>query len=1267
MRWVGETVFMLQGYPTPDTFPWDQAPPPPPHGPEPEPSPEGPQQEDGNGGDDATQQEDVGGPAGNGPREETRQAGGSQWRCFREEGLSEAVEKAAYHYIQTIDDISDAEPATWRKIRAAGDALLSEAGSVEAAGKSLWIAREILGRHNLQGVDDAALDELLHPDILDYLREIRRSGMPARYVGPRERIKTKPHPRARACMGQVYRQLMKDIVQHRVLVVDADHTCLSNTVSSPFEAVPKMLPNRTISTDVRLVHDQRRINAYTHKDWHPPAVQPLHQQIVRRILFLKARYPGVGVSLAKKDVAGAFRLLWVDPRDIELFGGEVPWEPKHMGSQDPDNSKAEAGDPAAVTMLYLVSSFGFSGSPGEWNVWGRATEELHRQHRPAEPRRDGGIHFDGKILVDDMVLVEPNLGLRPWISSEVYEGIVVKLLGAKAVNAAKDAEEGFFAPSQIVWGVKIDADTERMSLPEARITKGAYLLNASDFNYGQKTLTLKDLQRFRGIATGWTTIVPGLKNELKAADVFLGGVEGGAPIQPGKQVRQKAEIERAWEDLWALFEDCRWLCTRSETWSEKFGGDIREVLPPLERLSLPGQHLKAAVFVSSDATLEVLGAIDWTHGDVCREKLADLRPWIQAVLEAEGCEDGGKLAIHIGEMLSFVAFACKQGPKWVGKVVVYGGDNKVVYNWIVSRKSGVKAGRILIRVLNLIEMRFRCQVLGGWWRTFHNEDADAVTRLTLQKYEELVCEKGWTKTDIKPSIRQALEDTERFGPCFLSWADGEDRNEQMRLHELRIFRAIHRNPAHFGDLQISEWVPGERVVKDFEFYQKNGCEGPRVIMGSIGPDPHGQKVRKFWAYLDEETFSVAMLEGPREVKWEVFHQLAQRMGFQVMQFEYLTSELGEAMVRRRIALFAHRSKKNQEEADEFLVRAVTPAAVGTTMQKGAPENFVKYHKYEPAMGQGQSVMLPVVGAHVWLGPETDRKHVYRLGGPMKWPLAGTMGAFEPLFVVDKAAPAGHVRQMTAQEVWQAQGRGVQEFYNLAEHYGEETVEKDGNHATGRRTALALLGVAGELATEELDSKVGMCMDVEDYKSLSQILVWLRRWRRGEFGRADPDRRAGGAIKAIVWLWGEDLWLDALDQEETEEVHDRKAGGRRGKELAERRQSEKVVNLQPGLSGDLNVQAQVEEWLEEHMDGDKAKSTKRAYQSAWEKWCDWSRRQGWPTPYLSYKEDAGVTWATWDGWGLPVQRSSRRCSPSRMPTRGQGMAMLPPRCIGCGLC
>ena len=85
------------------------------------------------------------------------------------EGIDKIAEEAAFKYIETIDGIEDQEDTTWRKVCKAGDQLLSSAGSVEKAAVALWIARERLGRHNLQGVDDPDMEGLLHPDHLAYL------------------------------------------------------------------------------------------------------------------------------------------------------------------------------------------------------------------------------------------------------------------------------------------------------------------------------------------------------------------------------------------------------------------------------------------------------------------------------------------------------------------------------------------------------------------------------------------------------------------------------------------------------------------------------------------------------------------------------------------------------------------------------------------------------------------------------------------------------------------------------------------------------------------------------------------------------------------------------------------------------------------------------------------------------------------------------------------------------------------------------------------
>ena len=55
------------------------------------------------------------------------------------------------------------------------------------------------------------------------------------------------------------------------------------------------------------------------------------------------------------------------------------------------------------------------------------------------------------------------------------------------------------------------------------------------------------------------------------------------------------------------------------------------------------------------------------------------------------------MAIHLGEMLSFAAFAYAVCEKWTGKVVVYGGDNQVIRSWLQARRARIRAGRLLIR------------------------------------------------------------------------------------------------------------------------------------------------------------------------------------------------------------------------------------------------------------------------------------------------------------------------------------------------------------------------------------------------------------------------------------------------------------------------------------------------------------------------------------------------------------------------------------------
>ena len=87
----------------------------------------------------------------------------------------------------------------------------------------------------------------------------------------------------------------------------------------------KQNPDRTLSTEKRLIHDQRRVNETTDKEWHPPAAQPFHRQLARMIVWWSTMLPSIPILLSKLDVKGAFKLLWVDPADVGTFATDLPW------------------------------------------------------------------------------------------------------------------------------------------------------------------------------------------------------------------------------------------------------------------------------------------------------------------------------------------------------------------------------------------------------------------------------------------------------------------------------------------------------------------------------------------------------------------------------------------------------------------------------------------------------------------------------------------------------------------------------------------------------------------------------------------------------------------------------------------------------------------------------------------------------------------------------------------------------------------------------
>ncbi len=93
---------------------------------------------------------------------------------------------------------------------------------------------------------------------------------------------------------------------------------------------------------------------------------------------------------------------------------------------------------------------------------------------------EGPERFCCEVFMDDAILIEPLLGLRPWARQAAYEAVATRIFGPNALNLEKDAVEGRFQNCQTCWGLEFRN-------PERRITKGAHCWPAQPTSRATRT------------------------------------------------------------------------------------------------------------------------------------------------------------------------------------------------------------------------------------------------------------------------------------------------------------------------------------------------------------------------------------------------------------------------------------------------------------------------------------------------------------------------------------------------------------------------------------------------------------------------------------------------------------------------------------------------------------------------------------------------------------------------------------------------------------
>jgi len=1037
---------------------------------------------------------------------------GSDEAPRRNTGEAEAEEYVAWC---TGEDAKEYSPAKVREAVKRGDRLLRATGSVEKAAELMKTVREKRCGNPLSGTLEPELQAALEPEHAQYLRSMAVDGVPTRRSNPRVRTVHRSHASAVDHAAEMYEKAWKDSRFGVVLwASESSQDVLesSTVIESPSGRVPKQNPDRTLSAEGRPIHDMRGANLDSRKEQHPPAKQPLHRGLARLSLWWEARHPGVPQLCSKRDVARAFKWHHLEPGAVPEFGTSLPGD--------------AVGLEGRVVMIHTVLVFGWSGSPGEYMAFSWAAKREHERRRPPQPSINDTVSYSSKWLMDDGVVLEPVVGLRPWLSGAELDLAMTRVWGPQAVNEDKLALEGEFVPEQLVWGLYMHFGKKTTRLPEQKCIKAQYLLALPELAHGCRRVPVKLVQELRGTAQHWSSAQPAIRPELPVLDKLLGSVsEGSAWAEPkGDQDAKDA----AWEEWDRTLELFRVMFDAPEAWSTTFQAGFSQALTPRELMALPGVACRTR-WTGGDATLGAIGAVDWgrAEGDSAAHMptymATEAKPLLEQLSDAiVGPSTEGDWIISVVELLALVALAAGRGHLWAGELVFYVTDNANVKSWLTKRRPKNALARHLLRVIERLEAEHGFMITSFYVRTYHNEVADWLTREEVKKVHSVLARAGWHR----------MEPPAAWGEIA---ADAHDRllripGETGPLAEAALRHRALRRPANpqasrplvgQAGLELGGLLQGYRDA----FLKLGGSEvadGQRAawIMTSLTMDPRGFEVEVLLTRVGQDKPTTVVVDMPTGHSTVKLEKALKQLGYTLITLDLLCSEHGDATSRTRKVVVAGRGPAVQSLASIRMPPACRTAhGVKHFLERDLAEGWLDDQGevlLDPKIRSTGNPLLPKPAGHITIG---GTKHLLHSpdgpAGTARWPGQEPTGPGATLLYIP-GGTQGRVRALTPIEVWRIHG-GSNEAWEAfrAEGKSDEDLLRAAARALPPESAQTLLRIVSE-ALEGGAAKVGVCHDPEEQAAWEATRRWFRAWAispndpAGELLRQDREG-VGGAL------------------------------------------------------------------------------------------------------------------------------------------------------------
>ena len=1010
--------------------------------------------------------------------------------------LTAAAEEKALEYIKHCRAHPKYKPEVVRRAVEMGDELLEAAGSLEGAMEGLRRAREsVIGRPTAGAGDPEVLAQLEEPHAA-YIQEMNEVGIDTRRKYPPTRLKAEAYPSALEHVDEMFEKAWKDGHWGIVLFAsDATEKFTPTLIECPQGRVPKQLPDRSISKEGRPIHAMMTANAATHKHQHPPAVQPRHRQIARKALWWSARNPGVRCLMAKLDVSRAFKWHTVDPKKCADFGSALP-------------GKA-VGIEGRVKMIYGGLPFGWSGAPGEYVAFALAGRAYHESFVPQEAQTNGPTPFSSEWLMDDGVIIEPLLGVRPWQAVDALGHAIKKIWGDAALNLEKQVEEGTPSVEQIVWGLHMNLDAMTIRLPEPKALKMRYLLALPELQPGGRLVKLRTAQELRGLGQYAAITMPALRTELSVIDAFLSPskCEGGY-IKPNVTEPEEAEIAwQGWDETLNLMRI--WF---EAPYEGSFESSLENLLSTRELLALPGREGRLR-WLGGDATPTVAGTLDWKAKIYMREDAVSM---LRALDRVPGLQGDVKVKIALAELICYVGFAASQGPNWPGEIVAYTTDNQNVRSWLTKRQTRCAVARHIIRILGMLEGRYGFRTLAFYIRTYHNVTADWISRETKKAVEDKMELDGWVKAEAQEDWEHYIQESI---DGIYRWPGGDalGQSDTKMINPTVTYAAVEAKgvAVEIGRGRLPWAIAWQRLggaTKGIGGKPNRGEEAiEHLTLGSMEIVKVEEQITWAFASIAEDSWggSRAMLTNfvrmyhpenvlvdfPLKGPYKETEEILKRLGYTCSMMQCRTTDYGDPVAKRKEILIAWDAGMEREPPLEVPRSAGEACSIYKTLEatgEVAPPRWLDESveiRLNAKISTTGDRMLPWPAGHYAV--DNEKQLLYDIRGP-----ALTAKKGFDMVVIDHRGEKTQGRIIHPAEEWLLNGGRVEELRLLKENgTNEEELRRDAMRKCPQQTCHRVIAwLERWRQNPNLVQRVGVCRDRDRAAADAQVRAWMLAWK-----------------------------------------------------------------------------------------------------------------------------------------------------------------------------